>query len=153
MSFPPTDLFSAIGLFIVNFGVLEYFTFGHLYDHFSQEEYKRAEKNHFNDRMEKVLSHLATLRTDKKSLEAIAEFRERLAPLRDLRNNIDHGYMLMKLPDEGMPSLRIVNPRHQALPRSTSGDVTFEDILQSLEELTEVTEILKSLLGYRDETP
>jgi hypothetical protein len=151
MSFPPTDLFSAIGLYIVNFGTLEYLTSGYLYDHLPEEEYTRVEKQHFTDRVEKVLSHISAFRQDSATLKAITNFRRKLAPLRDLRNNIAHGYLLVKTPDQGMPSLIVANPRIQSLPRATSSDVTLQDIFRALKELDDATEILKSLLGYRDE--
>ena len=154
MSFPPKDLFSAVGLLILNFGSLEYLTFDFLQKELSAVDYARASKLHFNERLDRCFELLAATRPRATTRGGIEEIRRRLKPVRELRNHIVHGYLLVKIdPTSHRLSLWLSNPRESDIIDSEqSKHMSLGEVLLLLEELGEVQRSFEEMLGYTHTT-
>src|SRR6266496_2994436 len=87
------DWSSTIGLFLINFGTLDHCLFVFLEDHLSPEEFTKIKEWHLKDRLDRIAQ---ILKKQNHSAEVLAEFarlRERLEPMRELRNHMAHGHM------------------------------------------------------------
>lgn len=154
MSFPPTDLYSAIGLLIVNFGTLEYLTLEYLQAQLSAGEYEKASKRHFNERLELCFNRISTNMANAETLEKSEEMRRRLKPVRELRNHIAHGYLLVRIDLESRkPLLSLSNPREFDVAYSAESlHLTLDQLLLLLNELGEVIKSFQGLAGYTTTT-
>src|SRR6185436_4468112 len=82
------DWASAIGLFIMNFGMLDYLVNCFLETHLSPEEFARIKNQHFKERIERVRNLVLTSDDSPERRQGFQQVFERLEPLRGLRNHI-----------------------------------------------------------------
>jgi len=141
-----------IGNFLINFGVLEYLVNVYLKDHIDSVEYTRIKEWHFKDRLSRIGQHLEDGDCPTQAREEFRNFLAQLGPIRDLRNHIAHGYMIIRLnPETQTPEILISRPKDLDQEYSTGAKhVTFNELRASLTELTRLIEKFKAIVGFKE---
>lgn len=148
---PTTDAWAAaIGYFMLNFGMVEYHTFVFLEGKLTAEEFSRVKKWHLQDRLGWIGKYLKDQNFPETDQDSFAHLTGRIAPVRDLRNLIAHGYLYGRY-DPGTRSFAVVlSPAKDLdvahLPESRS--VEFAEICSALNTLQELLEPLSRLAGF-----
>ena len=139
---------SAIGLFIINFGMLDFHVQDFLQSTLSPEEFSQLRDRHFQDRIERVKKHVSKAHYPRQKKQAIAHFFARLEPVRQLRNHIAHGLLRIGLAED--QKSRIIT---LSLPRDLDGSgcpqarhLTYQELLAAGTELTQLIEDLSILV-------
>src|SRR5688572_17161514 len=85
---------STLGLFLLNFGILDYSIMVYLKDHLEPAEYEQVRNWHMKDRVVRISKHLSDngCPTDERS--EFESLSARLDPLRELRNHVAHGHLI-----------------------------------------------------------
>ena len=138
---------SAIGNFIINFGVLDYCVLDFLESQLAPKQFAAIKDKHFQNRIKCL--ELCARQSDCSALtrQRFAQFLARLAPIRELRNHIAHGYLLMRLDDAGdNPVLTLSLPKNLADAYAPdSKRLSFEGLQQALTELNQLIEDFSKL--------
>jgi hypothetical protein len=141
------DWASAIGLFIINFGTLDYLVSCFLEAHLSPDEFERMKARHFKERSECVRTLVLASDYSPEQRPGFQQFFERLEPLRELRNHIAHGCMHWHVSD-GLHTHTLT----LSLPRDldAAGDpqarqVTLAEMQTALSQLTDAIETFRRL--------
>ena len=87
---------SAIGNFIINFGMLDYLVFEFLESCLPPEEFVAVKREHFQDRIGRIKSHLSGSACPAEWKGRFDKFFDRLDPIRELRNHIAHGHLFVR---------------------------------------------------------
>jgi hypothetical protein len=145
---------SAIGNFLLNFGTLEYFVFVFLKDSLTPEEFAKVKEWHFKDRLNRIARLLVEGRYPTAKHDEFTQLVERIEQLRELRNHIAHGHMLLRVdPDTTTPTVTLFKAKdldREALPDSKH--LNFDELRTSLTMLTEVIEHLGKLVDVQTTT-
>jgi hypothetical protein len=143
---------SAIGTFLIQFGVLDYLLVVYLKDNLELTEFVRLRERHFKDRLSRVAQHLRDSGCPTGRQEEFEHLLTRLDPIRELRNHIAHGHILLRGNVETeMPEISLSLPKDMDQEYSPeSRHLTFDELRASLNELTEVIEAFKGIVGFRD---
>src|SRR5436190_7730359 len=88
---------SAIGNFLLNFGTLDYFVFCFLKDQLPVEEFGKVKEWHFKDRVERIGQALRESGAPEGEQRQFTQLAGRLESIRELRNHLAHGHLLMRL--------------------------------------------------------
>jgi hypothetical protein len=130
---------SAVGLFLLNFGHLEFLVFDLLEERLRPDEFETIRKQHLADRVERLRTLLVANEAERKEFE---EFAQALTPVRELRNHIAHGYFSITLrPGSTEPLVGITQAKDLKVCFSESTLViTFDQLCQHLTALTGVIE-------------
>jgi hypothetical protein len=140
---------SAIGLFIINFGMLDLQVQDFLESTLSPEEFSQFRDRHFQDRVGRIKEHVSKANYPRQKKQAMAQFFARLEPIRELRNHIAHGLLRIGLAqDLKTPVLTLSLPRD--LDGSNSPDtrhLTFRELSTASTALTGLMEDFKNLFG------
>ena len=143
------DWFSAVGMFILNFGNLEWLMLCFLEKQLSDEEFQRCKNLHFKDRMERVEVELRALGEPGNQSITISEMMASLDELRILRNHIAHGNLniSMEQGNEGYVSLAL--PRD--LDKPFDGDcrqLKLSELKVAVNRLNRANEAFKQLSRF-----
>jgi hypothetical protein len=149
---PPLPTFeqwsSAIGRYILNFGMLDLLLQDFLQSILPPEEFSRLRDGHFQDRVKRLKDHLTKVDQPPKK-KALAQFFERLEPARQLRNHIAHGLLRIGLAGDKKTWTHTLS-----LPKDLDGagarqarHLTYQGLLKAGTELTQLIEDFKSLSG------
>jgi len=140
---------SAIGLFIINFGMLDLHVQDFLQSTLSPEEFSRFRDRHFHDRITRIKEHVTAVNYLPQQKQAMAQFFARLDPVRDLRNHIAHGLLRIGLAEDQTSCILTL-----FLPRDLDGSgcpqarhLTYQELLRAGTELTQLIEDFESLFG------
>src|SRR2546427_12974115 len=87
---------SAIGNFLLNFGVLDWYIFAFLESQMPAEQFAKIKSEHFQDRITRVKTLVNDRDYPHEQKSAFTKFFPRLDPIRELRNHIAHGHMLVR---------------------------------------------------------
>lgn len=138
---------AAIGNFIINFGGLDYLIFDFLEVRLPPKQFAALKDKHFQDRVKRIERYVEQKNCPAETRARSAQFFARLAPLRELRNHIAHGYLLMRLDDAGQNFvLTLTLPKHLSDAFSpNSKHLSFEGLQQALTELKELIEEFRQL--------
>jgi len=129
---------SAIGLFMLNFGHLEFQVLVYLEKHLSAAEFEKMRARPFKERVDRAAELFG--RTAAKR-EEFAAFVGSLTPVRELRNRLAHGYLeFLLLPGSKVPIIGITrtadfNGEFAAETRH----LTFDQLTGQLSALANVT--------------
>src|SRR5262245_50317835 len=82
---------SAIGLFIINYGVLDLLVQDFLETTVSPEDFSRIRERPFGDRIERIKQHVGETSYPVEKRQQFDDFFRHLDPVRNLRNHIAHG--------------------------------------------------------------
>src|SRR6478736_1934242 len=88
---------SLIGLFIINFGMIDYLVFDFLETQLSSEQFAKVKDEPFKDRIIRIKRYVLQSNCSVGTRERFDKFFGRLDPMRDLRNHIAHSHLLTRL--------------------------------------------------------
>jgi hypothetical protein len=138
---------SAIGLFIINFGMMDLLVLDFLESTLSPEEFLRVKERPFYDRVELIKQRVSQADCSAETRERFEKFFRRLDPIRELRNHIAHGILRIELAQDQKPRILTLS-----LPKNLDGTnapnalhLKFEELTKALGELTALTEELQNL--------
>src|SRR5436190_11819481 len=94
------DWSSAIGNFILNFGVLDWNLLAFLEVQLADDDFTKIKRGHFHDRVEALKSAFACGAYSEEQKQAFAKFFDRVEKVRELRNHIAHGLMCFRVADD-----------------------------------------------------
>jgi hypothetical protein len=149
----PADLNwpSAVGNFLLNFGTLEYFVMVFLKDHLPTDDYARARKLHLKDRLNVIVKHLRKHDYPAKDQEAFTRLCDQLAPYRDIRNQLAHGHLMVRVdPSSGQLKVSIMNVVDlDAAHEPDTIHVEYSDLMNALPILTGLIEQFSDLASFK----
>ena len=140
---------SAIGNFILNYGVLEWHVLVFLETRLTADEFARIKGGHFQDRIACVKSQVAAGPYPAAQRQAFEKFFARLGPVRKLRNHIAHGLLLSRWQEDAKTwKILLAMPKDlDALDAPATRLLEFGELTQALTELPELIEEFKTLTG------
>ena len=140
---------SAIGLFIINFGMLDLHVQDFLESTLPPEEFSQFRERHFQDRINRIKAHVSNAEYPLEKRQAMAQFFDRLEPTRLLRNHIAHGLLRIGLAQDQKTWFMTLS-----LPRDLAGSdspvarhLTYQELLTAGTALTALIEDFKHLFG------
>jgi hypothetical protein len=143
------DWFSAVGNFILNFGVLDWSISEFLEDALPQDHFLKIKFRHFKERGDLIRKIVSEGEYPGKTKDEFEKFFLRLKPVRELRNHIAHGLLRLGLDPNCKTWVLTLS-----IPRNLDGDsssdtvhLKFEDLQKALCELTELIETFRHLTG------
>lgn len=143
------DWSSAIGLFIINYGVLDWHFLVFLESRIPPGEFASIKEKHFQDRVARMKSLVETLQYSDEQKAALEKFFGRVEPIRTLRNHIAHGHMVFRVDVDGKPlalTLSLPKDLDKGYAPATRR-LEFQELSDALGELTAVIESFKDLTG------
>lgn len=140
----PLTWSSAIGLFMLNFGTLEMLVFTYLEKKLTAEEFEKIRTTHFKDRAERVGDLFAKTAEQRAAYDA---FLQHLAPVRELRNHLAHGFLRLVIhPGDQGHAMAITQAKDLgAAFSSETKHLEFSELTTSLGQLTAVTDEFRRL--------
>ncbi len=146
---------SAIGNFILNYGVLDWLMFVFLETRMPPEQFAKIGKEHFQERATRVKRLVATAEFSAEQKQTFEQFFKRLESVRELRNHIAHGHLLVRMTDVGKtPVLTLSLPKDlDATEAAETRHLEFEELTKAQSELTALIEEFHKLTDdWRSET-
>ena len=141
---------SALGSFLLQFAMLDYLAHVYLKNNLDSAKFSKIAERHFKDRLSAVAEHIC-FSGSMEMKKAFDSLRSRVEPIRNLRNHIAHGYMLLQENETGSVELSISLPKDLDQEYAVAArHVTFEDLQASLKELTSVIEAFKEIVGFKE---
>src|SRR4051812_3553501 len=103
---------SAIGNFLINYGVMDWLLFVFLERRLPPEQFAKVGNEHFKERVARVRKLIATGEFSMEQQQAFERLFTRLESVRNLRNHLAHGHMLVRIPEGGkLPVLSLSLPK------------------------------------------
>jgi hypothetical protein len=143
------DWFSAAGNFILNYGMLDWDLFAFLEARMPSGQFSEIKNMHFQDRITLVKRFVADGHLSGEKKQAFEKFFGRLGPIRELRNHIAHGHLLVRVEEVGKPPVVTLSlPKNLDAPYAPeSRHLEFKELTKALSELAELIEEFKKLSG------
>jgi hypothetical protein len=143
------DWASAIGLFIINYGVLDWHFLVFLESRIPRLEFTSIKEKHFQDRVARMKSLVESHQYSDDRRAAFGVFFGRVDSIRILRNHIAHGHMLLCFEEAGRPdTLTLTLPKDLDKGyAATTRHLEFQELRAALDELTALIETFKDLTG------
>ena len=141
---------SAIGSFLLSYGVLDWHTMVFLESRLDAEQFAKAKELHFQDRVKRIQGIVDASDYALERKEGFVRFFVDLQPIRELRNHIAHGHMLLRLGEDGEPPVATLSlPKDlDATYAPESRHLNFEDLTQALGQLSQLIEEFERLTGF-----
>ena len=138
---------SAIGNFILNYGVLDWHILVFLEARLPADEFARIKGKYFQDRITLVKSLVASGQYSDEQRQAFWKFFVRLDPIRELRNHIAHGHMLIRWQEDAMTwKVSLTLPKDLDAPEAPeTRHLEFAELTKALIELTGLIEEFNEL--------
>jgi hypothetical protein len=140
---------SAIGRYIINFGMLDLLVQDFLESILPSDEFLQLRDGHFKGRIKRLKAHVKGAEHTLEKKQALAQFFDRLEPARQLRNHIAHGLLRIGLAGDQKTWTHTLS-----LPKDLDGagapqarHLTYQELLKAGTELTQLIEDFKSLFG------
>jgi len=150
------DWASAIGLFIINYGVLDWHFLVFLESRIPPTDFAKlkGEQKHFQDRVARVKLLIESDQYSEEQKAAFGKFLDRVDPIRTLRNHIAHGHILMRAAVDGKsPTLTLSLPKHLDTNYAPeTRHVEFQELTTALDKLTALIEEFPKLTGGWSDT-
>jgi hypothetical protein len=140
---------SAIGTFILNFGVLDWHILVFLEARLPAEEFTRIKGKHFQDRIALVKSLALSAQCSAEQRQAFGKFFIQLNPIRELRNHIAHGHILSRWQVESKTwKVSLALPKDLDAPEAPeTRQLDFDDLIDALASLADLIEDFQKLSG------
>jgi hypothetical protein len=140
---------SAIGNFILNYGVLDWRVLVFLEARLPAGEFARIKGKHFQDRIALVKSLVASGQYSDEQRQAFGKIFIRLDPIRELRNHIAHGHILSRWQaDSKTWKVSLALPQDlDVLDAPKTRHLEFADLLDASAGLTELIGEFQRLTG------
>lgn len=141
------DWASAVGLFIINYGMLDYCVLDFLEFRLPREQFDDLKNKHFQDRIKSVKRLVAGDGYSAEQKHDFAEFFQRLDPIRELRNHIAHGHLLVSMDEQSKTFIMTLSlPKNlDQVHASDSRHLPFQELTNALSELKYLIEKFKHL--------
>jgi hypothetical protein len=139
---------SAIGLFILNFGTLEFLTLTFLESRQTPKQFEKTKEKSFQERIGVIEKEVLTGRFSAATRNDFQQFIVQLEPIRSLRNHLAHGYILGRW-DEATANIVITlsKPREMDVAYSSQSlHVEFRTLVKALDQLKELIESFQRFL-------
>jgi hypothetical protein len=138
---------SAIGNFILNYGVLDWHVLVFLEARIPSDEFAKIKGKHFQDRIALVKSLAASDQHSDEQRQAFGKFFTRLDPIRELRNHIAHGHLLSRWQEDTKTwQILLALPKDlDVLNAPETRLLEFGELTKALAELPELIEEFKKL--------
>lgn len=141
---------SSIGLFIINYGVLDWHLLNFLESKIPPTEFAKFKEKHFQDRVSRVKSFIEeSSHYSEEQKAAFGKFFVRVDLIRTLRNHIAHGHLLIRLTEDGehlMLTLSLPKDLDASYEPQTR-HLEFQELANALNELAALIEEFKTLAG------
>lgn len=150
-----SDWPSAIGNFILNYGVLDWHLFVFLEKRLPADLFARIRNEHFQERVTRIRKVVGAGDFSEEQKRGFDEFFKRLERIRALRNHIAHGHMLLTIPKDGKPPfLALSLPKDlDATEAPDTRHLEFEELTKAQSELAALSEDFQKLTkDWRSET-
>ena len=146
---PKLDWASAIGLFIINYGVLDWHLLVFLESRIPPGDFASIKGKHFQDRVARIKLVVDSDSYPEEQKAAFGKFFDRVDPIRTLRNHIAHGHMVFRAAADGKsPALTLSLPKDlDSNYAPETRHLGFQELTNALGELTALIEELKKLTG------
>lgn len=147
----PLNWSSAIGLFIINYGVLDWHVFVFLESRLSPQEFAATKKLHLQDRIARVKDLVGGNDCSAETKKAFEMFFRSLDPIRELRNHIAHGHLLTRMSEDGNSLILTLSlPKNlDAVDNPETRHLSFGELTKALSALTDLIEEFGKLSGFR----
>lgn len=138
---------SAIGSFILQCGVMEYFVNVFLTDHLPDGEFDKFKEKSLKDRLTEIERLLNCGKYSEEELVAFVDLIRRLEPMRELRNHLAHGHLYGRVNEEtaevtmgvlkarDLDSGYLEGTRHVEFPELLAALGTISSLLKEMENL------------------
>lgn len=140
---------SAIGLLIINFGVLDLLVQDYLEDNLSPEEFSKIRERPFYVRFDRVKEWVGVADYSLKQKQSFEKLCMRLEPIRELRNHVAHGILRIGLAQDQKTWILTLS-----LSRDLDGSNTpdamhldFQELTKALGELAVLIEDFQKFTG------
>lgn len=146
---------SAIGNFILNYGALDWHVFVFLERRMPPDQFAKIRSEHFQERVTRVRKLVATGDFSTEQKQAFEQFFTRLESVRELRNHIAHGHLLVRISAVGKtPVLTLSLPKDlDATEAAETRHLEFEELTKAQSELAAlIDEFQKLTEDWRSET-
>lgn len=145
------DFPSAIGLFLLNFGTLEYLVFVFLKDRLTTEEFLKVREWHFKDRVTRIARYIEDSSYPAEQQTAFTRLLCKVDEIRELRNHIAHGHMLCRIDaDTQKPMVTVFKAKDVNMAYfSESKHLKFSELCTALTTLAEVIEEFQRLAEFK----
>lgn len=140
---------SAIGNFILIYGVLDWHLFVFLEKRLPPDQFARTRKEHFQERVLRIRKIVEAGDFYDEQKRAFVEFFERLEPIRMLRNHIAHGHLLVRTAEDGetpvitlslpkdLDATEVRDTRHLEFEELTKAQSDLAALIDDFQKLTE----------------
>jgi hypothetical protein len=144
---------TAIGLFIINFGMLDHQILTFLEERLPQAEFTGIKNWHFKDRLKRVKDLVQSSDLSIERKRGFREFLEVIEPIRDLRNHIARGHLLWRVADDFKTSQMTLSLPKDLDAAESSGPrrLSFEELNTALRRLGEAIETFQRLARFADD--
>ncbi len=141
---------SAIGNFIINFGMLDYMVFEFLELSLPPDQFPKIKDEHFQGRIGRIKEHVSRSDYPAERKERFRKCFDRLEPVRELRNHIAHGHLLLRQAEDTKDLVMTLSlPRNlDAAYSPESRHLPFAELEKALGCLTELIEEFKQLTNH-----
>jgi hypothetical protein len=140
---------STIGTFLLGFGNLDSGVFSFLEGRMTPDKFVKIKNSSFQDRIKLVKDLVQNGDFSSEQKLGFDKFFTRLDPIRELRNHIAHGYILLRFEKPGKPPVLTLSlPKElDSSVNPQSRQVELQELIQSLGKLTELIEEFHQLSG------
>ncbi len=140
---------SAIGNFILNYGVLDWHVFVFLERRMPPDQFAKIRKEPFQERIGRVRKLVDGGDFSAEQKQAFEHFFTRLESVRELRNHIAHGHLLVRIIEVGKaPILTLSLPKDlNATEATETRHLEFEEVTKAQSELAALIEDFQKLTG------
>jgi len=141
---------SAIGNFIINFGMLDYLVFEFLELCLPPDQLPKIKDEHFQFRIGRIKEHVSRSGYPAKKKERFKKFFDRLEPVRELRNHIAHSHLLVRQAEDTKSLVMTLSlPRNlDAAYSPESRHLAYSELEKALGYLTKLIEEFKQLTDH-----
>ena len=133
----------------MNYGVLDWHLVAFLESRMPPDCFTKIKNEHFHDRLTRVEAVMNESASSPAHKQDLARFFARLNPIRELRNHIAHGHLLVRIGKDGKtPILTLSLPRDlDANDAPHTRHLEFDELTGALNELSHLIEEFRRLAG------
>lgn len=138
---------SAVGNFILIYGVLDWHLFVFLEKRLPPDQFARIRKEHFQERVLRIRKIVGVGDFSEEQKQAFDGFFARLEPIRVLRNHIAHGHLLVRTTENGeTPVITLSLPKDlDATEAPGTRHLEFEELTKAQSELAALIDDFQKL--------
>ena len=138
---------SAIGNFIINFGLLDYLIFEFLESRLPPDQFAAMKREYLHDRIARIKEQTRQSDYPPDQRERFEGFFHRFDPIRELRNHIAHSHLLIRQDDKTREFVMTLSlPKNlDAAYSPESRHLSFAELQKALDDLKQLIEEFRQL--------